>query len=261
MKRSVLLLCISMSLIFGFGQSNPSNRHVSAIPLLSKVYIDGVLFTEYTYNQANLISEEKSKYQYIKYDYNEKKQLISLACYQDVAFFSSDSRVLETAKSKTEWASPENSTKIKDEKFEYSNIGQLTKLTDISGYCSFDYDSENRITRQNYHRNDTIYRYIDFAYDKKGNLLKMCNFEFDNAGKPQLIFSYEYEFDNKLNPYKAFSALGPIFGKYTNYNNIKKETQTMLIMENQKQTITYEYEYNADGYPVTVNKSMKYIYK
>jgi len=250
-----------MSLIYAFGQTNHSNKHVIAIPLLSKVYIDGMLFTEYTYNAANLISEEKSKYQYIKYDYNENKQLVSLACYQDLTFFSSDLRILESAKAKTEWANPENSTKIKDEKFEYNDKGQLIKLINISGYCTFSYDSKNRIARQNYHRNDTIYRYIDFAYDKKGNLLKMCNYEFDTTGKPQLIFSNEYEFDNKLNPFRAFSALGPIFGKYTNYNNIKKETQTMLIMENQKQTLTYEYEYNADGYPVTVNKSMKYIYK
>lgn len=260
MKKLPFLLFLSLSVILAFGQSESVNKK-SEIPFISKIYIDNELYMEYSCNSLNRLSEEKSKYSYTKYDYNDKNQLISLVCYLDLAFLSSDSKVLEAAKAKQEWANPENSTKIKEEQFEYNDYGQLIKLTDLKGYCTFSYDKKSRISRQNYYKNDTIYRYIDFAYDKKGNLLKMCNYEFDTSGKPQLIFSYEYEFDNRLNPFRAFSALGPIFGKYTNFNNIIKETQMMLGMENQKQSITYEYEYNANGYPVTVNKSMKYIYK
>ena len=88
----------------------------------------------------------------------------------------------------------------------------------------------------------------------------MCQYELDKSGKSILFVTREYEFDNKFNPYRSFKSL-MIPGKNTNYNNIKKETYTLHVMDNQKQVNEFVYEYNGKGYPVRVNKTTEYLYK
>ena len=52
-------------------------------------------FTEFTYNEANLVTEEKSKFFYTKHNYNENNQLISSDSYWDLSMASSNSTVVE----------------------------------------------------------------------------------------------------------------------------------------------------------------------
>jgi hypothetical protein len=229
-------------------------------PLLSQIFIDSVLYSEFTYNNEGKINEEKTKYLYIKYIYNDKNQIISSLTCEDPSIFSSDLRILEAGKLRKEWINPESSTNSRQNTFEYNINGKLIKMSEFSGYCTFKYDSKNRICSRVFYQNEKVIRYIDYKYDKWDNLIKMCNYELDENGKPQLVATYEYEFDNKKNPFKSFGII-MIPGKYTNCNNITQEVYTLHIMDNQKQITKYYYEYDDKGYPVRVNNNTKYIYK
>jgi len=228
--------------------------------LLSQVFIDSELFSEYTYTRENWISEEKTQYLYVKYNYNDKNQLISSVSCEDPSIASSNSRVLEAGKKRSEWVNLTNSVIIRQKNFEYDQEGTLVKLIEPHGYSTFKYDSRGRISTQLFYQDGRVNRYIDFQYDKKGNLHKASNYELDAAGKAQLATVYEYEYDNKENPFKSF-RLTMMPGKYTNSNNITLEKYTLFLMDNQQQVTRYEYEYNAKGYPVRVNKNARYFYK
>ncbi|MDO9340504.1 MAG: hypothetical protein Q7T72_08265 [Bacteroidales bacterium] len=84
----------------------------SDMPLICKVIIAGEPYYEYTYNKANLISEEKSKFHYTKHVYNDKNLLTTSDFYVDNAMFSSDSHVLETAMNRKEWVNQHNLCRI-----------------------------------------------------------------------------------------------------------------------------------------------------
>jgi hypothetical protein len=66
------------------------------------------------------------------------------------------------------------------------------------------------------------------------------------------------------NPYQAFRRLTTP-GKYTNPNNIIKETYTIHFEVDSSiqkiQVTNTSYEYNNLGYPVKVNDNTEYIYE
>jgi YD repeat-containing protein len=229
-------------------------------PLLRQIFIDSVLYSEFTYTTENRISEEKSKYFYTKYNYNDHNQIISFVSCEDPSIVSSDFHILEAGKLRKEWISPENSTNSRQKIVEYDALGQVIKMVELPGYSMFKYDSKNRICAQEIYRDEKLRRRMEYTYDRQGNLTEMCNYEIDEYGKPHLVTTNEYEFDNHKNPFRSF-GITMMPGKYTNCNNIKQEVYTLHIMENEKQITKYVYEYNDEGYPVSVNKNMKYIYK
>jgi hypothetical protein len=106
--------------------------------------------------------------------------------------------------------------------------------------------------------------YIDYEYDEKGNLIKESKYHVPTSGISELWTTTEYEYDNMHNPFQAFKRLiSP--SKYTNPNNITKETYTIhfdVDQFTQKVQITNNtYEYNNKGYPTKVNGEAEYVYK
>lgn len=259
-----ILLNIFLTVFIPFEKTGPVNIENTDVPLLSQVFIDSELYSEYSYNNANLISEEKSKYQYIKHKYNDKNQLISTDYYDDLSIYSSSSYIIDSAKRRKEWVTPDNSAKSHYRSFEYNKKGQLIKSTDYLDYWTYNYNINDRISRQTYYHEDRISGYIDYNYDKKGNLIKMSQFDASESGDSQLLTTTEYEFDKKFNPYRSFKSL-MIPGKNTNYNNITKEIYTVHFMVdhivNEKQINEFSYVYNEKGYPVRINKNIEYFYK
>ena len=82
------------------------NTHVNAQNTfdlkLAKIISDSSIVYEFLYNNANLISEEKSKQRYTKYNYNEKGELVSIDYYNDPAIFSSSMEVIEASRKREE---------------------------------------------------------------------------------------------------------------------------------------------------------------
>jgi hypothetical protein len=219
---------------------------------------------------VNLISEEKSKFDYALHQYNDKNQLLSTDYYGNNDILSSDLLVYESCLNRKEWVTPVNGTKGGTIKYDYNSNGQLIKTTysrplnSISEYSEFSYDADNRISRQTIYWENAKTGYTDYSYDSKGNLIKEILYNVLSTGVAELSTTITYEFDNEHNPYELFSGL-VVPGIYTNYNNIIRETYTINSGATQgtsnTQVTDNKYAYNGKGFPVSKNNNVEYVYK
>jgi hypothetical protein len=270
MKKISLMFFVS--LIFFSCEKDKTEKQLIVenidIPLISKVLIGGDIYMEYSYNDANLVTEEKNKFFYAKHIYNNMNQLVKSDFYWDMLYISSDSHDYETAMNKTEWTNPDNTPISNYHLLEYNDEGQLIRKSNIiqSGnikIVEFIYEND-RIVRTTSYSNNSISAYSDYVYDDNGNISKLSHFWVSSAGIADLRTTTEYEYDNMHNPYQSFRRLTTP-GVYTNPNNITKETYTIdgeVDQYTEKVQITEKsYEYNDKGYPVKVNGLTEYLYK
>lgn len=242
----------------------------TGVHVLSKVNIADQPFYEYTYNSANLITEEKSKYNFTVHYYNDLNQLVATDYYTDPALLSKDLDVLNNALNRKGLIGLTNSGAGVTEKYEYNTNGQLKKTiitrpdSNIPEYSEYSYDENDRISRQVIFADNKILGYIDYLYDTRGNLVKETLYSISSAGLPELSTTTQYEFDNHQNPFKSFYTL-MIPGIYTNPNNIIKETYIIHFKPEEgtdivRTTLT-SYTYNSEGYPTRKNDASEYLYK
>jgi hypothetical protein len=237
--------------------------------LLTEVRMGNEVYYRYTYTEANLILEEKSKFHYSKYQYNNRTQLIHSDHYWDERVASSNSVTLENAMQRTEWVNPGNTQKDTYFSFEYQKSGNLEKRivhrlnNNTSSVDFFRYNKQGKIDRRTWYDDGKESGYDTYFYDERGNLSKVERYHILQDGSHKLQTTTEYEFDDKNNPYYSFRSL-LIPGKNTNVNNIIKETYT-LHFEVDKfiqpvQTTEYSYEYNSLDYPVKRSDGWEFIY-
>lgn len=268
MKTLYSSVVIIISVLFCSCEKNNTQEN-SDSDLLTKMLVNGELFKEYTYNEANLLAEEKTKFHYTRHTYDRDNNLIESEFYMDPAMYSSTMSVVQAAMERKEWASPENTEKDLTQKLEYDNDDRLRKKFYIrprstnTEYLSFEYENE-RISKQNMYFNDVLSGYINYYYDENGNLSKMDKYRLLSDGSIQFLTTTEYEYDNKKNPFRAFRRLLTP-GICTNKNNITRETYTIHfdpgVSVQRVSVIETEYEYNRQGYPVRVNGETEYIYR
>ena len=237
--------------------------------LLSEVRVGNEVYYRYTYTEADIILEEKSKFHYSKYQYNSNNQLIISEHYWDESIASSSSNVIQQAIERKDWVTPENTEKDSHNNFQYNSDGKLIKrithrenMGDES-VDQFSYNSQNQIAKRIWYRGNKESGYDLYFYDNKGNLNKQQRYYILENGEHQLQTTTEYEFDNKNNPYFSLRSL-LIPGQNTNVNNIVKETYT-LHFEVDKfiqpvQIKEYSYEYNSMDYPVKRSDGWEFIY-
>jgi hypothetical protein len=268
--RKIALMFIFSLILFSCEKDKQLIIENTDIPLISKILDDGEVTREYSYNEANLVTEEKSKFTYTSHTYNDANILVKSEFYLDPAMFSSSSTVIEAAMQRTEWVNPENTEKSLTQTFNYDGEGQLSRKTytrpsvSHSEYSEFTWEND-RISRSTMYWQDQISGYVDYFYDEYGNLFKEIKYMIPSStGIAELVTTTEYEFDNKLNPYRAFRRLMTP-GKFTNMNNITKERYiTHIEVPSYLDTISviaFTYEYNDMDYPVKVNGETEYIYR
>jgi len=239
------------------------------IPLIIKELIGGETYKEYTYNDRNLLFEEKTRWYYTSHTYSDKNLLIDSDFYVDISIVSSNSRVLEEAMSREEWVNPDNTEKSLTQTFEYNDDGQLARKIytrpSVSNSEYNEYSYENyRISRQTMYWQNELSNYIDYEYDENGNMIKESKYSVSSGGTAELLTTTEYEFDNMHNPFQSFKRLLTP-GINTNPNNILKRIYTIHFEVDESiekvQIREYSYEYNTEGYPVKVNNEVEYVYK
>ena len=250
--------------------SDLGNRGNTVAPALSKILVNNQSAYEYIYSDSNLISEEKSTYDFKLNHYNTKGQIASIEYYGNDDIFSSDATVSATAVNSIALVTAETGKKGGTITYEYNNNSQLIKTTytlpslTISEYSEFTYDANKRISRQTMYWVNVATGYIDYSYDGKGNLNNEMLYNLPTSGVAELITTTSYNFDNKQNPYKLFRRL-MIPGINTNQNNIIKETYAIHLTPAQgsdKVQITEtSYKYNAMGYPVSSSGNVSYVYQ
>ena len=239
------------------------------IPLISKVMIGDEIYMVYSYNDANLVTEEKSKFHYSKHTYNDNNQLETSEFWWDEPLASSSSSVLEEALNRKELVNPDNTPKSITHLLEYDGINQIIRKSFIRSYSDirdrveFQYEND-RIVRSTGYYNNSISGYTDYQYDERGNLIWQRRYMVSSSGVPELSTTTDYEYDNMHNPYYSFRRLITP-GIYTNPNNITKETYTLNFDPGPSiekvQVTEYKYVYNANGYPTKVNGETEYVYK
>jgi hypothetical protein len=242
----------------------------SEVMFLSNVILDDQPYYQYSYNDSNLVSEVSSKLDYLLHHYNDKNQLVSSDYFWNKAIMSSDIKMIETILSQSEFVTSANGSKGGSIKYEYNNSDQLSKIifsrpqSGNAEYSIFTYDENNRINRQILYWNTTETGYIEYSYDGKGNLIKEILSDQTAAGGAEPSTTTKYVFDNKQNPYRSCKSL-MIPGINTNRNNVIKEIYTVHVKAGQgteKVQITdNSYEYNINGYPVSKNGRVQYIYE
>jgi hypothetical protein len=260
---SIFLSCKKEDLSKGL---NPGNTDVA---LLNEVLIDNQCTSSYLYTDSKLISEEKSKFDYTRYTYNNNGQLIKSEFYGNDDVLSTDDQVFESAINGTEWVTPLTGKLGGTITYSYNDNGQLIKTTytrtsdPTSEYSEFTYDLKNRIGRQTMYWDNSPKGYIDYTYDSKGNLTREMLYNLPETGVAELSTTTSYTYDNQQNPYRTFYGL-MMPGINTNKNNIMKETYTIHITPDQgsDNVLVSEntYEYNASGYPVSKNGNIMYVY-
>jgi hypothetical protein len=249
-------------------KENPPVVENTDLQLLSKVFFDDDIYIEYTYNKSGLPAEEKSRFHYSKHNYNDSNQLISSDFYWDVSMASSDSRIVETGMNRKEWVNPFNTPLSLIHRFEYDNDGEMIRKAyfrtsdNYPDIEEFLYENDKIIRSVSYYYKVKS-GYTDYFYDDRGNLVRLLKYSITASGNEELVCSKEYELDNMKNPYYAFRNQGSP-GKYTNPNNILKETTTFNFetdpgIQNIQVTNT-SYEYDDLGYPVRVNGTVRYVY-
>ncbi len=267
--RKIAFMFFFSLIFFSCEKDKQSIVENSDIPLISKVLVAGESCYEYAYNDANLLIAEKSKFTYTKHSYSYNNLLTTSDFYIDPAMFSSDSRVVEASMNRKEWVSPDNTPKSLTQTLDYNSDGILTRKTytrpsvNDSEYSEFTFEND-RISRQKMYWQNELSFYIDYLYDEKGNLVKESKYYVPSTGIAELWTTTEYEYDNMHNPFQAFKRLMTP-SKFTNTNNITKETYTIYFEVDQwtqnVSTITNSYEYNEKGYPTKVNGEAEYVYK
>jgi len=241
----------------------------TGIPLISKVFIGDEIYMVYSYNDANLVTEEKSKYSYVNHTYNEHNQLIASDFWWDTRIASSSSSVLQEALNRKEWVNPDNTPKSITHLLEYDDAKQtvcksfLRSSGDNTDMLEFQFEND-RVTRSTGYYNNSVSGYTDYKYDERGNLSRQTRYMVSSSGVPELSTTTDYEYDNMHNPYYSFRRLITP-GIYTNPNNITKETYTLNFDPGPSikkvQVTEFKYVYNANGYPVKVNGETEYVYK
>jgi len=261
MIKSIKIFCLILIVFLSACEKEDSGLSNNS-GLLYQVKFDNKLYYEYTYNYSNQIVEEKSKLHYTKHHYQNGK-LISSDYYIDPGMFSSSSYVVDSAMNRKEWVNPTNTKKNSTKTYSYNDIGEIVKSENYLGICEYSYDDIKRIIKQTFYHDNLRTGYIDYAYDDKGNLIKELHYWILDSGESELQTTREYEFDNKHNPYRTFNTI-MIPGRYSNTNNIIKETYTIHFEVDQyidKVQITENiYRYNSQGYPIRKNDSETYVY-
>ena len=268
------LKIISLSLLF-VGvflsckkQDEPSIAVTTRAQILSQVKIDNQPSIAYSYNTLNLISEEKSRYDYSSYHYNAGNQLVSTDYYTNSNILSSDQQVCQTAMNQQGWFTPDITNKGGSITYEYNDKQQLIKstytpVTGSSQNSEFSYGTNDRISRQLLYWDNKETGYIDYTYDERGNLTEENLYYLSATGVAELSTTMQYVFDTQQNPYKSVSRLMTP-GINTNPNNIIKETYTIHLKADQggdKVQITETtYQYNSTGFPISKNGNTEYIY-
>jgi hypothetical protein len=236
-------------------------------PLLWKEIFTDDLYFEYTYNEANLLYERKTKWSYTSYSYNEDHQLVSYDMYDDLRILSSNWETVQAAMNRTDWVTPENTNISGRGTYSY-NHNKLTRITvtqlpgGFTSYVTFDYDNQGRISKKTFYYDNQPGGFLEYSYDERGNLILVTHYDLVN-GSPVVSITEQYEFDDRNNPFKVFNRL-LLPGENTNENNIVKKTMTLFFDApgvDSIQVTESTYEYNSQDYPVKKDNTVRFEYR
>jgi hypothetical protein len=255
MKNYPLLIIIVLLCFTECTKDDPYANFCYSSTLISQVNSGDLAVHGLTYNNNCLIYESTEPYMYKRFLYNDQNILTKV----EVAFsFNAFSCVMVPGLS-TE-SDPRKASISQYSEFEYDDALKLVKKSNyfinnkipkLTSYQTYDYDNDKIIKSSTFNPQGLLTQFNEYTYDERGNIIRDDLFTNNSAIK--LVNSVFYEFDNKNNPYQVFACEGSP-GKYTNRNNIVKETSVYYngTAETHNERLIV-YEYNSLDYPVKIN--------
>ena len=237
--------------------------------IASAAYKNIKMVYEYTYDVENRLSESKADFSigvsYItSYNYDAFNRVSS----STMSFKSGDTTYI-TASTQYTYSVSDNNTGAQISEYVTSvgnsgngyrygydsrgNIVSISNYADDSTVCTYEYDSQNRLTREN---NYTLGYSIKYEYDISGNITakKYYNYTVGTLGTPLGTATYTYNDANwgdKLTAYNGtaitYDGIGNPLSYYngSSYTFTWKHGKQLASAVTESDTITYTY--NADG--------------
>ncbi len=256
MKRIILLLSVVFLCFTSCKKEDKNADLYYSDTLLSQITSGDQAIHGLTYNSSYLIYESMEPFVYSKYTYDSGNILRK----EETAFSFSPLSCVYIPGASLE-SDPRNAKVSGYSEYEYDNSLKLIKKStysinngtdQLTYYHTFEYKNGNIARVSIFNAQGQMTQYNDYSYDDNGNMTKD---EMYLVGATVKLYETRiYEFDNKNNPYKVFSSEG-IPGKYTNRNNIIKETLISYngTVENRNTTL-HTYAYNNLDYPVKIDQ-------
>ena len=152
------------------------------------------------------------------------------------------------------------------ETYEYNSAGKLVKKNAYSSYDgeknnydSLVYNADGRLISlyEAGKSNDvfTYFRKYNYSWDNKGNIVSSVRIRIEGGTETKDSTFVTYTYDSKVNfaskqpEFFLTEPEDPIFG--LSANNVIKSVETSNNGQSYVMTVTNEYTYDEDGYPVT----------
>jgi hypothetical protein len=256
MKNFILLFSVVFLCFISCKKEDRNADLYYSDTLLSQVNSGNLAVHGLTYNSSYLIYESMEPYTYSKYTYDGQNILRKV----ETAYSFNPLSCVAVPGTSLE-ADPRKAGISNYQEFEYNDALRLIKRSDyyvnggnpkLVSFQTYDYVNDKIVKISSFNPQGQMTQYNDYTYDENGNVARDDLFTCGTVTK--LLRTIIYEFDNKNNPYMVFSSEGQP-GKYTNRNNIIKETYVSYngTVENSNTTL-HTYEYNNLDYPVKIDK-------
>jgi hypothetical protein len=255
MKKFATIIILSLLCFIECKKEDFNQSLCSSPTLISQVNSGKNAIQGLTYNSNCLVSESTEPYSYKKYSYDDRNLLYKLEVARSFNAFScvmipgvsleSDPRKAKISEySDLEY---DNSLRLAKKSNYFTGSGDAQLLS----YQTYEYEYDRISKVSTFNPQGGLIGYNDYQYDENGNMIRVDRYS-NNSGI-KLVNTRVYEFDNKNNPYNIFACEGDP-GKYTNRNNIIKETFIALNGTTESRSTTQNsYEYNNLDYPVRIN--------
>lgn len=151
--------------------------------------------------------------------------------------------------------------------FDYNSAGKLLRVnffvsTNRSRYDSLVYDANGRLTAlYELSADSKIWSKYAYIWDSKGNINRQVLVDITDGVESKDSSITDYTYDNKVNyasrqpEFFLLEADNPTLG--LSANNVIKSVETSNTNLGYNSTVTEEYTYDEDGYPVTQKETEK----
>jgi hypothetical protein len=255
MKRFILLISFVFLCFTSCKKEDKNVNLYYSDTLLSRLNSGDLTVHGLTYNSSYLIYESMEPYMYNKYTYDSQNTLRKV---ETAYSFNPLSCVAIPGTSQE--ADPRKASISQYLEFEYNDALRLIKRSNyfvnggnpkLVSFQTYDYVNDRIVKISSFNTQGQMTQYNNYTYDENGNVTRDDLYAIGTVSK--LLRTMIYEFDNKNNPYQVFSSEGEP-GKYTNRNNIIKETYVSYSgTVETRNTTQHTYEYNSLDYPVKID--------
>lgn len=251
-RKNLLLL---MPFLIGIGllssckkdKDDDNNKTPEKTCYISKVYENSVLAADYTYNGSNQINEASAytasgkKDYYIKYNYSGGK-VTGATLYGDNGLGRETFTITYN-------------TNGKISKLQRVELGSGTKTS-----TEYEYNAQGQLSKSTQYQDGNLIDFKKYTVDAHGSVTKVETFADSGNPEPDLLFSEEYTYDDKVNGISYFIDLvrlteyhlmmaNPAMGPHNITRYIMKDNAGNLLKD---ESFKVDYTYTEKNLPKTI---------